>query len=60
MAFNKAKEEYKWKQWKEAEEYAGTVYFLYTDGKCVPAFKRQLAVPHGGSMETLPGRNFTV
>ena len=39
--------------------YAGTVYFLYTDGKCVPAFKRQLAVPHGGSMETLPGRNFT-
>jgi len=37
--------------------YAGTVYFLYTDGKCVPAFKRQLAVPHGGSMETLPGRN---
>lgn len=25
--------------------YAGTVYFLYTDGKCVPAFKRQLAVP---------------
>lgn len=33
--------------------YAGTVYLLYTDGKCVPDFKRQPAISYGGSMEAL-------
>jgi hypothetical protein len=37
--------------------YAGAVYFLHVDGKCVPDFKRQPAISHGGSMEAFPGRN---
>ena len=40
------------------EERTGVqVYFLYTNGKCVPDFKRQSALSHGGSMEALPGGN---
>ena len=40
--------------------YVGTVYLLYIDGKCVPDFKRQPAISHGGSMEAFPGRNFAL
>ncbi len=37
--------------------YAGVVYFLYANGKCVPDFKRQPALSHGGSMAAFAGRN---
>ena len=40
--------------------YAGTVYLLYIDGKCVPDFKGQPAISHGGSMEALSRGNLAV
>lgn len=40
--------------------YAGTVYLLYIDGKCVPDFKRQPAISYGGSMEAFSRGNLAV